>query len=204
MKKRLITILVMIAAAFGATNHTTQETLVGGFNTMKGFTTLPSTTATDITYEFGVIDIPTERAGAASSSTGYEFGKLLVSDSAPINTASVSVSVASTSAGFAVTVNQSGRVKGCAFDLNGLPTTGTLSVQVQLNGTLQTGKYCKIPRTATFAANGGPDDVSTNETFLEDNITFVAGDRLGLIASSSNLNAATLDGWAKLILQLQN
>ena len=128
---------------------------------------------------------------------------MFVSDSSPINTASISVSVASTSAGFAFTVNQAGKIKGCVFDLNDIPTTGTVSVQIQQNGTLLPGKYCKLPRSSTFVTNGGPDDVSTNETFLEDNITFVVGDRFGLIASSSNLNA-TIDGRAKLIIQLQN
>ena len=90
------------------------------------------------------------------------------------------------------------------MNLNGTPTTGTVSVQIQKNGTLQDGKYCKLPRSGTFATQGNPDDMSTTDTFLDDNITFVAGDRFGLIASSSNLNAATFDANAKLIIQIQN
>ena len=147
-------------------------------------------------YNFGVVDIPIERAGAASSSTGFEFGKLL-------NTSVTAFTVASTSTGFAVTMRGSGKVIGCAFDLQTIPTTGTVSVQIQKNGTLQTGKYCKLPATSTFAVNGGQDDVSTTQVISEE-ITFVAGDRLGLIASSSNLNAATFDGVSRLIIELDN
>lgn len=204
MKKILITIVTILVAIFGISNSTVKEELAGGFSSVRGFVTLPSTTATDTTYDFGTINIPTERAGAASSSTGFEFGKLMIFETTSLSVASQSFSIASVSAGFAFTVNQPGRLKGCAFDLNGTPTTGTVSVQVQKNGTLQSGKYCKLPRSGTFAANGGLDDVSTTDTFLDDNITFVAGDRFGLIASSSNLNASTFDGFARLIIQIQN
>ena len=196
-KKVLISIGIILLGTFTVANDAVKEEVAGAFNSMRGFSTLPSTTVTDATYEFGVVDIPIDRAGAVSSSTGFEFGKLLTTNT-------TAFTVASTSTGFAFTVNQSGKLKGCAFDLQTIPTTGTVSVQIQKNGTLQTGKYCKLPSSGTFATNGGVDDVSTNETFLEDNITFVAGDRFGLIASSSGLNAATFDGNAKLIIQLQN
>src|SRR3990167_3473878 len=169
---------------------------VGAFNAVRSFTAPQISNTNVVSYEFGVVNIPTERAGAASSSTGFEFGKVLV-------TSATAFTVASTSTGFAFTVNESGKIKGCAFDLQTLPTTGTVSVQIQKNGTLQTGKYCKLPRSSTFAANGGNDDMSTTET-ITDEITFVAGDRFGLIASSSNLNAATIDGVAKLIIQITN
>ena len=194
IKKLVVIAFSFLALTLGFQN---QEEIKVGFSNIRGFSTLPSTTATDVSYEFGVVNIPTERVGAASSSTGFEFGKVLV-------TSATAFTVASTSTGFAFTVNQSGKLKGCAFDLQTLPNTGTVSVQIQKNGTLQSGKYCKLPRTGTFATEGEDDDMSTNETFLEDNITFVAGDRFGLIASSSNLNAATFDGNAKLIIQLQN
>ena len=174
-----------------------KDTAVTGFTSIqRGFSTLQGSSLTQITYDFAVTDIPTGRAGAASSSTGYEFGKV-------VNTSATAFTTASTSVGFAVTINESGRVRGCSFELNATPTTGTLSIQIQKNGTLQTGKYCKIPTSGTFATNGGLDDVSTNE-IISDEITFVAGDRLGLIASSSNLNAATIDGWAKIIIQISN
>lgn len=189
--------LVLLFALVFITNGPNEGGFMGAFNTVRGFATLQSTESTDITYRFGVVNIPTERPGAASSSTGFEFGKLLTTDT-------TTITVATTSTGFAVTMNQSGRVKGCAFDLQTVPTTGTVSVQIQKNGTLQTGKYCKLPSSSTFAVNGGNDDVSTTDTLLDDNITFVAGDRFGLIASSSNLNAATFDGNASLIIQLDN
>ena len=169
---------------------------VGAFNAVRSFTAPQISNTNVVSYEFGVVNIPTERAGAASSSTGFEFGKVLV-------TSATAFTVASTSTGFAFTVNESGKIKGCAFDLQTLPTTGTVSVQIQKNGTLQTGKYCKLPTSGTFASEGGLDDMSSTET-ITDEITFVAGDRFGLIASSSNLNAATMDGNAKLIIQLNN
>lgn len=195
LRKILAGIAIAVLAFFGLTqNGPVKDAVIGGFSTMRGFATLPSTTATDVTYDFGVADIPTGRAGAASSSTGYEFGKVQL-------TSATAVTVASTTVGFAVTMQQKGRIKGCAFNLNALPTSGTVSVQVQLNGTLQTGKYCKLGDFATNAVNRA---TSANETFLEDNITFVAGDRIGLIASSSGLNAATADAVAKLTVQLQN
>ena len=170
---------------------------LAGFASLRGFSTLESNITNDIVYDFGVVDIPLERAGAASSSTGFEFGKFQP-------TTATAFTVASTSNGFAVTVNGSGRVKGCAFYLQSSPTTGTVSLQVQLNETLQTGKYCKMPSTSTFATNGGIRFMSKTEAIGASDITFVSGDRLGLIASSSNLNAATVDGWAKLIIQLDN
>jgi hypothetical protein len=173
-----------------------QEELVG-FTTTRGFSTLESTTSNEITYNFGVVDIPVERPGAASSSTGFEFGKFVA-------TSATAFSVASTSNGFAITMRGSGRVKACAFDLQTSPNTGTVSVQVQKNGTLQTGKYCKLPSTGTFATAGGPNQMNRNEAIGASDIVFVAGDRIGIIASSSNLNAATVDGWAKLIIQLDN
>lgn len=166
-----------------------------GFST-RGFSTLQSNVTTSATYSFGVVNIPTERAGAASSSTGFEFGKFLP-------TSATAFTVASTSTGFAITMNKSGKILGCSFDLQTLPTTGTVSVQIQQNGTLLTGKYCTLPRSGTFATLGGLKDMSTYET-IADSITFVAGDRFGLIASSSNLNAATFDGMANLILKLDN
>lgn len=198
LKKVVITFVILIGIALGVgEGEQVKNVVVGGFSNIRGISNLQSTVQTDVTYTFGVVDIPIERAGAASSSTGFEFGRLLVTNT-------TAVTVASTSTGFAVTMNQSGIVKGCSFDLQTIPNTGTVSVMIQKNGTLQTGKYCKLPRSETFATNGGVDDVSTNETFKEDAITFVAGDRFGLISSSSNLNAATFDGVANLIVELAN
>mgnify|MGYP001565127624 FL=1 len=195
IRKILTGVVIAFLAFFGLTqNESVKDAALSGFRTVRGFSTLSSTTATDVTYDFGTADIPTERAGAASSSTGFEFGKVQL-------TSATAITTVSTSAGFAVTMQQSGRIKGCAFELNALPTTGTVSVQVQKNGTLQTGKYCKL---GNFATNAIVSETSANETFLEDNITFIAGDRIGLIASSSGLNAATVDAVAKLTVQLQN
>lgn len=153
------------------------------------------TTNSLMTYDFGVINMPTDRAGAASSSTGFEFGYLLRTDVTADTTAT-------TSAGFAVTMGETGRVRGCSFTLNTTPTTGTVSVMIQKNGTLQTGKYCKLPRSETFATNGGFDDITTNESISAADITFVAGDRIGLIASTSNLSAASLDGTAYILVEI--
>ena len=174
------------------------EPPLSGFSNVRGFATRSLTgTAPILTYDFGVIDMPTERAGAASSSTGFEFGKLLP-------TSVTAITFASTSTGFAVTMNKAGKVRGCAFNLQTVPTTGTVSIMIQKNGTLQTTKYCKLPASATFATQGQINDMSTNEVIPSSDITFVAGDQLGLIASTSNLNAATFDGWAKLIVELNN
>lgn len=192
MKKAILSIIIIISVALGIT----QREEIAGFAT-RGFSTLPSTTATDVTYTFGAVNIYTERIGAASGSGGFELGKFLP-------TSATAFTVASASTGFAVTMNQSGRIKGCSFDLQTIPTSGTVSVMIQKNATLQSGKYCKLPSASTFATNGGLDDVSVNETFLEDNITFVAGDRIGLIASSSGLNADTFDGLINLIVQITN
>ena len=181
-------------ALLGVSQNPIKEAALGGFNTVRGFATAPSSTVTDVTYRFGVIDMPIERAGAASSSTGFEFGKLQM-------TSVTAVTVASTTTGFAVTMQTNGKIKGCSFDLQTSPTTGTVSVQIQKNGTLQTGKYCKL---GNFSTAGGLNAMSATDVFLEDNITFVANDRIGLIASTSNLNAATVDGTANLIIQLQN
>ena len=194
--KKILGILIL-AIAFIAVLVVIREDRLGAFNTVRGFATLPSNTSTEANYTFGVTDIPIERAGAASSSTGFEFGKFL-------NTSATGFTVATTSTGFAITMNQSGRIKGCSFDLQTLPNTGTVSVMIQKNGTLQANKYCKLPRSATFATKGGLTDMSTNDILLDDNITFAAGDRFGLIASSSGLNAATFDGLARLIIQLNN
>lgn len=199
MRNKIILLLMALFLGTAITienSDQVKEVALGAFNTTRGFATLPSDVNAVMPYEFGVIDIPTERPGAASSSTGFEFGHLLVTNT-------TAITVATTSSGFAVTMNGSGKVLGCAFSLQTIPTTGTVSVQVQKNGTLQTGKYCKLPRSSTFAVNGGTDDASTTQ-IITDDITFVAGDRLGLIASSSNLNAATFDGNAKLLIQLSN
>lgn len=196
MKKTLITILAILGLGYFAIpeNVEVKETLVSGFSSVRGFNSLQNTTYTDVSYAFGVVDLPTERAGAASSSTGFEFGKQLV-------TGATSITQATTSTGFAVTMQHSGRIKGCVFDLQTVPTTGTVSVMIQQNGSLLTGKYCKL---GDFASNGDVSAASTTDTFFGDAITFVAGDRFGLIASSSNLNAATHDGTAKLLIQLNN
>jgi hypothetical protein len=150
-----------------------------------------------IGYDFGVVDIPIGRTGAASSSTGYEFGKF-------INTTGTAFTVASASAGFAVTMRESGTIRGCAFNLNAVPTTGTVSIMIQKNGTLLNENVCKLPSSGTFATNGTLVQSSTNEVMASVGFDFVAGDRLGLIASSSGLNAATFDGMAKLIVEINN
>lgn len=191
-------VLAFTTLFFGS--NTVRDEVKLGFSTVRGFATLESTTANDLTYDFGVVDIPTERVGAASSSaapSGYEFGHRLP-------TSATAFTIASTSTGFAVTMNGSGRVKGCSFSLQTIPTTGTVSVMIQKNGTLQSGKYCKLPISGTFATNGGLDDLTRTEAIGASDITFVTGDRFGLIASSSNLNAATVDGWAELLIQLDN
>lgn len=156
-----------------------------------------SSNDTQIEYTFGVIDIPLERPGAASSSTGYEFGHLMF-------TSATAMSVASTSSGFAVTMNGGGYIKACAFDLQTLPTTGSVSIMIQKNGTLITTKFCRLPNTGTFAVNGGLDDVSKEEILDDGEVTFVAGDRIGIIASSSNLNAATIDGTAEILIEIED
>lgn len=202
MKKRLLLLAIALGImGFGVQQkEVVSDQVVAGFSSARGFVSLQSNAFTDANYTFGVIDIPLERPGAASSSLspeGYEFGKLQF-------TGTTAVTVASGSAGFAVTMQHSGKIKGCAFELNAAPTTGTVSIMIQQNGTLLTGKYCKLPVSGTFVENGGNDDISRTDTFFQDSITFVAGDRIGLIASSSNLNAATIDGIGKLIIQLNN
>ena len=203
MRNRILVILITLFLGLGVAversdqvQDIVKDTSVGAFNAVRSFTAPQIQNTTQAEYQFAVIDIPTERPGAASSSTGFEFGKALP-------TSVTAETYASTSNGFAFTVNESGKIKGCAFDLQTLPTTGTVSIMIQQNGTLLTGKYCKLPRSSTFAVNGGSDDMSTTET-ITDEITFVAGDRFGLIASSSNLNAATFDGFASLIININN
>ena len=194
--KKLIVVLLALLGA-GIAIPEVREVPVGAFNATRSFTAPQISNTTQVEYQFAMVDMPTDRIGAASSSvdpSGYEFGKALPT--------SVTAETYATSS-FAFTVNESGKVKGCTFDLNAQPTTGTVSVQIQKNGTLQTGKYCKLPRSETFATNGGLEDISVAET-ITDEITFVAGDRFGLISSSSGLNAATVDGFASIILQLNN
>src|SRR3990167_8152840 len=118
LKKIVAFIITLVVVAFGTTENPVKDEVIAGFGTMRGFATLQSTTTTDVSYNFGVVDIPTERAGAASSSTGFEFGKVLT-------TSATAFTVATTSTGFAVTMNQSGRIKGCSFNLQTIPTTGT-------------------------------------------------------------------------------
>src|SRR3990167_1741727 len=195
MKSKII-LLIAFLMGLGFMVPEVREVPVGAFNATRSFTAPQISNTTQVEYQFAVVDIPVDRIGAASSSTGFEFGKALP-------TSVTAETYASTSAGFAFTVNESGKIKGCTFDLNDTPTTGTVSVQIQKNGTLQTGKYCKLPSSETFATNGGLADVSVAET-ITDEITFVAGDRFGLISSSSNLNAATVDGFASLIIQINN
>ena len=194
LKKIAAFIITLVVVAFGTTENPIKDEVVAGFGTMRGFATLQSTTTTDVSYDFAVVNVPIERAGAASSSTGFEFGHALI-------TSATAFTTATTSTGFAVTMQTNGKIKGCAFSLQTVPTTGTVSIQVQLNGTLQTGKYCKL---GDFGTNGDVSATSTTDVFLEDNLTFIAGDRVGLIASSSNLNAATHDGTAQLTVQLDN
>ena len=192
VKKIVVVLLALLGA--GIAIPEVREVPVGAFNATRSFTAPQISNTTQVEYQFAVVDIPIERAGAASSSTGFEFGKAL-----PTSVTAETYATAS----FAYTVNETGKIKGCTFDLNAQPTTGTVSVMIQKNGTLQTGIYCKLPTSSTFATNGGLDDISVAET-ITDEITFVAGDRFGLISSSSNLNAATVDGFASLILQLNN
>lgn len=195
--KKIIAILV---TALGLLVVTSSEEGSVGFSNMRSFSTLESTTANEITYDFGVINIPTTRAATASSSVngGYEFGKFQA-------TTGTAFTIASTSGGFAVTMRGAGRVKACVFDLAATPTTGTVSIMIQKNETLQSGVYCKLPTsTTTFAVDGGTIFTSRTEAIGASDIPFVAGDRLGLVASSTNLSAATIEGWAKLIIQLNN
>ena len=200
MRNRIILVLMTLFLALGVTiensdkaKEVAKEVPQGAFNAVRSFTAPQIQNSTQVGFDFAVIDIPTGRAGAASSSTGFEFGKALP-------TSVTAETYASTSAGFAYTVQESGKIKGCSFNLNAAPTSGTVSVQIQKNGTLQTGKYCKL---GDFASNGGLSATSSTES-ITDEITFVAGDRLGLIASSSGLNAATIDGFASLIININN
>ena len=199
MRNKIIVLLIalFLGTAITVENSETVKDTLTGFATTRGFSTLEATVVNDISYDFGVVDIPLERPGAASSSTGYEFGKFQP-------TSVTAFSIASTSNGFAVTMRGSGRIKACTLDLQTSPNTGTVSIQVQLNGELQSGKYCKLPSSGSFATQGGPNQMSRTEAIGASDIPFVAGDRIGIIASSSNLNAATVDGWAKLIIQLNN
>ena len=203
MRNRIIVILMTLFLGLGVAVERSEQvqdivkdTSAGAFNAMRSFTAPQIQNSTQAELQFAVVDIPTERAGAASSSTGFEFGKTLP-------TSVTAETYASTSVGFAYTVQESGKIKGCSFNLNAVLTTGNVSIMIQKNGTLQTGEYCKLPASSTFAVNGGLDDASSTET-ITDEITFVAGDRLGLIASSSNLNAATVDGFASLIININN
>ena len=199
MRSKIIALLMLLflgTAVSMENSGKVKDVSAGAFNAVRSFTAPQISNTTQVEYKFGVIDMPTERPGAASSSTGFEFGKFLM-------TSVTAVTVASTSNGFAFTARETGKIKGCSFDLQTSPTTGTVSVQIQLNGTLQTGKYCKLPSSGTFATQGGANQMSITET-ITDEITFVAGDRFGLIASSSGLNAATVDGFGSLILQLNN
>ena len=54
-----------------------REVPVGAFNATRSFTAPQISNTTQVEYQFAVVDIPVERAGAASSSTGFEFGKAL-------------------------------------------------------------------------------------------------------------------------------
>lgn len=196
MRNRIIVLLIALFLGAGVTienSEQAKEKTFGAFNAVRSFTAPQIQNSTQIGLDFAVIDIPLERAGAASSSTGFEFGKALP-------TSVTAETYATTSLGFAYTVQESGKIKGCSFNLNGLLTTGTVSVQIQKNGTLQAGKYCKL---GNFASNLGLNGTSSTES-ITDEITFVAGDRFGLIASSSNLNAATVDGFASLIININN
>ena len=200
LKQSVLIISVAIVSFFGLAPVTDIDEKVGGLLTpgRGGILTPADTSFGQLEYEFGVIDMPTERAGAASSSTGFEFGRQLY-------TSVTAVTIASTSTGFAVTMQESGKVRGCAFSLQTVPTTGSVGLMIQKNGTLQTTVYCRLPASLTFATNDGVDDLSTNQFFASsEEITFVVGDRIGIIASTSNLNAATHDGRAELIIQINN
>ena len=64
-KKIIIGLIALVLAGLGFQN---KEELAG-FATMRGFSTLPTTgIGAKVSYDFGVVDMPTERAGAASSS----------------------------------------------------------------------------------------------------------------------------------------
>ena len=62
---------VLVLLVLGA-QYTSEDGLLG-FGTNRGFSTLPVTDPPAKTsYIFGVVDVPTDRAGAASSSTDRE------------------------------------------------------------------------------------------------------------------------------------
>ena len=166
-----------------------------GYASASNFFHIP----TQMPLTFSVINIPTTRAGAASSSTGYEYTNQIVP------TAANTFAVATTSADFAVTMSGSGMIKGCSVKYDTLSTTGAVSIMVTKNGTLLTpgtslGKYCKVANFAT----GGNVKNSATQSIADNEITFVAGDRFGMIASSTGLSAATMDGWATIVFQLAN
>src|SRR3990167_10666753 len=117
IRNKIIVLLIALFLGTGVTvenSNQVKDTLAGAFNATRSFTAPQISNTTQIYYQFAVVDIPVDRIGAASSSadpSGYEFGKALP-------TSVTAETYASTSAGFAFTVNESGKIKGCTFDLN--------------------------------------------------------------------------------------
>lgn len=180
---------------FGTTGSMSSNFEVRGTASASQYFNIP----TQIPVTFTVINIPTTRAGAASSSTGYEYTNQLVP------TAANTFQIATTSPNFAITMSGSGRIRGCSVKYDTLSTTGAVSVMITKNGVLQTngtvsGKYCEIANFAT----GGNVKNSATQNILGSDITFVAGDRFGIVASSTGLSAATMDGSATVIFEITN
>src|SRR3990167_6995507 len=101
LKSKILAILFTLLG-LGFVIPEVKDVPAGAFNAVRSFTAPQISNTNVVSYEFGVVDIPLERAGAASSSTGFEFGKLMV-------TGTTAFTVASTSTGFAFTVNESGK-----------------------------------------------------------------------------------------------
>lgn len=180
---------------FGSTASLTSNLEVRGTASASQYYNIP----TQVTIPFYALNIPTTRAGAASSSTGYEFGTQI------IPTAANTFAAATSSADFAITMSSAGKIKGCAVKYDTLSTTGAVSVMITKNGVLLTsgvtsGKYCEI---GNFALGGNVKN-SASQTIPGSEITFVAGDRFGLVASSTNLSAATMDGVVNMAFEFNN
>ena len=61
MRNKIILALMVLFLGAGVTienSDKAKDMVVGGFSNMRGFTTLQSSTATQVAYQFGVVDIP--------------------------------------------------------------------------------------------------------------------------------------------------
>lgn len=128
------------------------------------------------TVPFGISTITANKPAVASSSgtTSLAFGTFHVTN----QVGGGQFTIASTSNGFAFTAGSSGHIRGCQIIMSAVATAGKLEVVLQKNATVQAEmNFCKI-------TGGSSTAMGTATTLGATAWTFVAGDRLGLLAST--------------------